>query len=204
MRTVFSLLRSLFPPPELVKGGIREALRGADVVIAASRPGPGVIKKEWVAEMNKDPIVFAEANPIPEIWPWEAKEAGARIVATGRGGFPNQINNSLGFPAAFRGVLTARARKMTDEMFYAAAEAIAKYTEETGIHEDRIIGTMEEAELYVREAMAVAEKAMELGYARRKLSRSELETEVRELIERPRKQMKALMNAGLIPPIPEG
>jgi malate dehydrogenase (oxaloacetate-decarboxylating) len=69
--------------PELIKGGIREALRGADVVIAASRPGPGVIKKEWVAEMNKDPIVFAEANPIPEIWPWEAKEAGARIVATG-------------------------------------------------------------------------------------------------------------------------
>jgi malate dehydrogenase (oxaloacetate-decarboxylating) len=104
----------------------------------------------------------------------------------------------------FRGVLTARARKMTDEMFYATAEAIAKYTEETGIHEDRIIGTMEEAELYVREAMAVAEKAMELGYARRKLSRSELEAEIRELIERPRKQMKALMDAGLIPPMPEG
>jgi malate dehydrogenase (oxaloacetate-decarboxylating) len=190
--------------PELIKGGIREALRGADVVIAASKPGPGVIKKECVAEMNKDPIVFAEANPIPEIWPWEAKEAGARIVATGRGDFPNQINNSLGFPAVFRGVLTVRARKMTDEMFYAAAEAIAKYTEETGIHEDRIIGTMEEAELYVREAMAVAEKAMELGYARRKLSRSELEAEIRELIERPRKQMKALMDAGLIPPMPEG
>jgi malate dehydrogenase (oxaloacetate-decarboxylating) len=188
--------------PECVKGGIREALKGADVVIAASTPGPGVIKKEWVAEMNKDPIVFAEANPIPEIWPWEAKEAGARIVATGRSDFPNQINNSLGFPAVFRGVLTVRARKMVDEMFYAAAVAIARYTEETGMHEERIIGTMEETELYVREAIAVAEKAMELGLARRRLSRSELEHEIRELIERPRKQMRALLGSGLIAPMP--
>jgi malate dehydrogenase (oxaloacetate-decarboxylating) len=189
--------------PECIKE-VSKAFVGADVVIAASRPGPGVIKREWIKSMNKDPIVFAEANPIPEIWPWEAKEAGARIVATGRGDFPNQINNSLGFPAVFRGVLTVRARKMTDEMFYAAAVAIAKYTEETGIHEERIIGTMNEPELYVREAIAVAEKAMELGYARRKLSRSELEAEIRELIERPRRQLKALMDAGLVAPMPEG
>jgi malate dehydrogenase (oxaloacetate-decarboxylating) len=187
--------------PECVKE-IPKAFEGADVVIAASRPGPGVIKKEWIRLMNKDAIVFAEANPIPEIWPWEAKEAGARITATGRGDFSNQINNSLGFPAVFRGVLTVRARKMVDEMFYAAAVAIAKYTEETGIHEDRIIGTMNEPELFVREAIAVAEKAMELGYARRKLSRSELEAEIRELIERPRKQMKALLESGLIKPMP--
>jgi malate dehydrogenase (oxaloacetate-decarboxylating) len=187
--------------PECVKGGIREALRGADVVIAASTPGPGVIKKEWIREMNKDPIVFAEANPIPEIWPWEAKEAGARIVATGRSDFPNQINNSLGFPAVFRGVLTVRARKMVDEMFYAAAVAIARYTEETGMHEERIIGTMEETELYVREAVAVAEKAMELGLARRRLSRSELEYEIRELIERPKRIVKALMDSGLVRPV---
>jgi malate dehydrogenase (oxaloacetate-decarboxylating) len=189
--------------PECIEE-VSKAFVGADVVIAASRPGPGVIKREWIRSMNKDPIVFAEANPIPEIWPWEAKEAGARIVATGRGDFPNQINNSLGFPAVFRGVLTVRARKMTDEMFYAAAVAIAKYTEETGIHEERIIGTMNEPELYVREAIAVAEKAMELGYARRKLSRSELEAEIRELIERPRRQLKALMDAGLVAPMPEG
>jgi malate dehydrogenase (oxaloacetate-decarboxylating) len=187
--------------PECIKE-IPKAFEGTDVVIAASRPGPGVIKKEWIRLMNKDAVVFAEANPIPEIWPWEAKEAGARITATGRGDFPNQINNSLGFPAVFRGVLTVRARKMVDEMFYAAAVAIAKYTEETGIHEDRIIGTMNEPELFVREAIAVAEKAMELGYARRKLSRSELEAEIRELIERPRKQMKALLESGLIKPTP--
>jgi len=188
--------------PEGVKD-IPKAFVGADVVIAASRPGPGVIKKEWVASMNKDAIVFAEANPVPEIWPWEAKEAGARIVATGRGDFPNQINNSLGFPAVFRGVFTVRARKMTDEMFLAAAYAIAKYAEETGIHEDRIVPKMEETEMYVREAMAVAEKAMELGYARRKLSRSELEQEIREMIERPKKEMELFVKVGLITLYPE-
>lgn len=181
-----------------VVGGIREAMRGADVVIAASRPGPGVIKKEWVAEMNKDAVVFAEANPVPEIWPWEAREAGARIVATGRSDFPNQINNSLGFPAVFRGVLTVGARKMVDEMFLAAAYAIARYTEETGLSEDRIIASMTEDELFVRESIAVAEKAMELGLARRELSRSELEYEIRELIERPKKFMKAALGLGLV------
>lgn len=186
--------------------GIREvpeAFKGADVVIAASRPGPGVIKKEWIKLMDKDAIVFAEANPIPEIWPWEAKEAGARIVATGRGDFPNQINNSLGFPAVFRGVFTVRSRKMSDEMFLAAAYAIAKYAEETGIHEERIVPRMEETEMYVREAIAVAEKAIELGYARRKPSRSELEAEIRDMIERPKKQIDLFIKHGLIPLHPE-
>ncbi|MEM1857745.1 MAG: malic enzyme-like NAD(P)-binding protein, partial [Desulfurococcaceae archaeon] len=143
------------------------------------------------------------ANPVPEIWPWEAKEAGARIVATGRGDFPNQINNSLGFPAVFRGAFSVRARKMSDEMFLAAAYAIARYTEETGIHEERIVPRMEETEMYVREAMAVAEKAIELGYARRKISKSELEAEIRELIERPRKEMEVFIKAGLITLYPE-
>ncbi|MEM3948503.1 MAG: NAD-dependent malic enzyme, partial [Zestosphaera sp.] len=133
---------------EGVTGGIKEAMKGADVVIAAAKSGPGVIKKEWVAEMNKDAIVFAEANPVPEIWPWEAKEGGARIVATGRSDFPNQINNSLGFPAVFRGVLTVRARKMVDEMFMAAAYALARYAEERGIHEEYIMPRMDEGEAY--------------------------------------------------------
>jgi len=114
---------------EGVSGGIPEAMKGADIVITASRPGPGVIKKEWIKLMSDNPIVFAEANPVPEIWPWEAKEAGARIVATGRSDFSNQINNSLGFPAVFRGVLSVRARKMTNSMFLAAAYAIARYAE---------------------------------------------------------------------------
>lgn len=190
---------------EGVVGGIPEAMKGSDVVIAASRPGPGVIKKEWIKLMNDNPIVFAEANPVPEIWPWEAEEAGARIVATGRSDLPNQINNSLGFPAVFRGVLTVRAKKMTDEMFLAAAYAIARFAERKGIHEKYIIPTMEESEMYVEEAIAVAEKAMEQGVARRKLSRSELEADIRELIERPKKFMDVAIKSGLIkiqPPYP--
>ncbi len=183
---------------EGVTGGIKEAMKGADVVIAAAKSGPGVIKKEWVAEMNKDAIVFAEANPVPEIWPWEAKEGGARIVATGRSDFPNQINNSLGFPAVFRGVLTVRARKMVDEMFIAAAYALARYAEERGIHEEYIMPRMDEDEAYVREAMAVAQKAMELGLARRTMSTSELEDEIRELIERPKKFVKLALDNNYI------
>jgi malate dehydrogenase (oxaloacetate-decarboxylating) len=183
--------------PEEVKE-VPKAFESADVVIAASRPGPGIIKKEWIKSMNKNSIVFALSNPIPEIWPWEAKEVGVKIVATGRSDFPNQINNSLGFPAVFRGVLTVRAKKMSDEMFLAAAYAIARYTEETGLHEERIIASMTETELYVREALAVAEKAIEIGYARRKLSRSELETEIRELVEKPKKYMSIAIKNNLI------
>lgn len=181
-----------------VRGGTQEAMKGADIVIAMSRPGPGIIKKEWVKEMNKDPIIFACANPIPEIWPWEAKEAGAKVVATGRSDFPNQVNNCLAFPAVFRGILSVTAKKMTDEMFIAAAEAIAKYTEETGLSNDRVVPSINEIEVFIREAIAVAEKAIELGYARRRISKSELEKEIRELIERPKIYLRTAMNAGLV------
>ncbi len=185
--------------PEGRTGGIPEAMKDADVVIAASAPGPGIIKKEWIKLMRDDPILFTLANPVPEIWPWEAKEAGARIVATGRSDFPNQINNSLGFPAVFRGVLTVRARRMTDEIFLAAAHAIAGYAERRGLSEDYIVPTMEEAEMFVEEAVAVAEKAMEIGVARRKLGRSELEDEIRELIYRPKKYMAIVLGYNYIP-----
>ncbi len=184
--------------PEGRTGGIPEAMKDADVVIAASAPGPGIIKKEWIKQMADDPILFTLANPVPEIWPWEAKEAGARIVATGRSDFPNQINNSLGFPAVFRGVLTVRARKMTDEMFLAAAYAIARYAEKKGLSEEYIVPTMEETEMYVEEAIAVAEKAIEIGVARRKISRNELEQEIRELVMRPKKYMEIALNNGYI------
>lgn len=154
---------------ENIKGDIPEAMRGADVLIAASKPGPGTIKKEWVATMAKDAIVFAEANPVPEIWPWEAKEAGARIVATGRSDFPNQINNSLGFPGIFRGALDVRATTITDEMCIAAAQELAKVAEDKGIHEEYIIPTMEEWEVFPREAVAVGTKGIEQGVAKIKL-----------------------------------
>jgi malate dehydrogenase (oxaloacetate-decarboxylating) len=177
---------------------IRKVFEGADIVIAASRPGPGIIKKEWISKMNKDAIVFAEANPVPEIWPWEAKEAGARIVATGRSDFPNQVNNSLGFPAVFRGVLTVCAKKMADEMFMAAAEALAKYAENKGINEEYILPRINEIEAYVEAAIAVAKKAKELGLARRSITNNELEIEIKELIYRSRKLMKILLDTEII------
>ncbi len=172
---------------EEVTGGIREALKNADVVIAASKPGPGIIKPEWIKKMNDNPIVFALANPVPEILPEEALKAGARIVATGRSDYPNQVNNSLGFPAVFRGALQVRARKITDEMCIAAAEALAEYTEETGLSENRIIPSMMEEEAYVREAVAVARKALEQGVVRRKESIRVIEEEIREMIHRARR-----------------
>lgn len=187
---------------EGLSGGIPEALKGADVCIAASRPGPGVIKKEWVREMANDAIVLACANPIPEIWPWEAKEAGARIVGTGRSDFPNQVNNSLGFPAIFRGVLDVKARTVTDEMCVAAAYALASYAERKGLHEDYILPTMEDWEVYVEEAVACALKSIEQGVARVKLSRNELWERASRIIGEARRSLEALWKAGLIRPPP--
>lgn len=177
---------------------LEEAFKGADVLIAASRPGPGVVRTDWIRLMNRDPVVLALANPVPEIWPWEAKEAGARVVATGRSDLPNQVNNSLSFPAVFRGALTVRAKRITDEMLQAAAHALVRYVEETGLSEERIVPRMDEREAYVREAVAVAEKAVELGLARRTVGRSTIETEVREVIDRVQKLTRSLNEAGLI------
>ncbi|RLE51755.1 MAG: malate dehydrogenase [Candidatus Methanomethylicota archaeon] len=185
-------------------GGIPEALEGADVCVAMSRPGPGVIKPEWISKMADNAIVFACANPIPEIWPWEAKDAGAKIVGTGRSDFPNQVNNSLGFPGIFRGVLDVRARTITDEMCVAAAKAIAEYAEEKGLHEDYILPTMADWEVYPREAVACALKSIEQGVARIKPSRQELWERAVKIISEARKSLEVLMKAGLIkPPPPE-
>ncbi len=185
-------------------GGIAEAMRGTDVCIALSKPGPGVILPEWVAAMNRDAIVFPAANPIPEIWPWEAKEAGARIVGTGRSDFANQVNNSLVFPAIFRGVLDVRATTITDEMAIAAAGEIALFAEERGIDEDNIMPTMDEWEVFPREAVAVALKAQEQGVARLDLSREELYKLAEDKIWRAREMIDVLMEREIIPPAPEG
>jgi malate dehydrogenase (oxaloacetate-decarboxylating) len=179
-------------------GDIAEAFKGVDAVVAASKPGPGTIKKEWVATMADNAIVFACANPIPEIWPWEAKEAGARIVATGRSDFPNQVNNSLGFPAIFRGVLDVKAKTVTDDMCIAAAEELAKFAEERGIHEEDILPRMEEWEVFPREAVACALKSIEQGVARVKLSRHELYERAVSIIKNARESLKVLMREGLI------
>jgi len=184
-------------------GDIPEALKSADVVIGMSKPGPGVIKKEWVQSMADNAIVFACANPIPEIWPWEAKEAGARIVATGRSDFPNQVNNSLGFPGIFRGALDVRAKTITDEMCIAAAKELARIAEEKGLSEDYIIPTMEDWEVYPREATAVGMKAIELGLARLKMSEDELYETAYNTIKGARELVHMMMREGFIPPAPD-
>jgi malate dehydrogenase (oxaloacetate-decarboxylating) len=177
-------------------------MRGTDVCIAFSKPGPGTILPEWVSAMNEDAVVFPAANPIPEIWPWEAKEAGARIVGTGRSDFPNQVNNSLGFPAIFRGVLDVQATTITDEMAIAAAREIARFAEERGIHEDNIMPTMDEWEVFPREAVAVALKAQEQGVARLNLSRDELYSMAKAKIHQAREMVQCLMEKEIIPPVP--
>ena len=184
------------------RGGPAETMRGADVCIAFSKPGPGTILPEWVSSMAEGAILFPCANPIPEIWPWEAKEAGARIVGTGRSDFPNQVNNSLGFPGIFRGVLDVRARTITDEMAIAAAEELALCAEERGIHEENIVPTMDEWEVFPREAVAVALKAQEQGVARLSLSREELYDMAETKIRQARDMVQFLMEKELIPPMP--
>ena len=179
-------------------GEISEAFKGVDAVVAASKPGPDTIKKEWISTMADRSILFACANPIPEIWPWEAKEAGARIVATGRNDFPNQVNNSLGFPAIFRGVLDVKAKTVTDDMCIAAAQELAKFAEERGMHEDDILPHMEEWEVFPREAVACALKSIEQGVARVKPSRQELYERATAIIKNAKESAELLMKKGLI------
>ena len=190
--------------PEMREGGNREAMEGSDIAIAASKPGPGTLVKEDVAGMADDAIIFACANPIPEIWPWEAKEGGAKIIATGRSDFPNQVNNSLVFPAIFRGALDVRAKTITDEMCIASATELAKYAEDRGLNDEYIIPSMEEWEIYPRQAMQTGLKAIEQGIARKKLSRQELYDSAESIIKRTQDIVKLLMRQGFIaPPPPE-
>ncbi len=179
-------------------GDVSEAFKGADVVVAASKPGPDTIKKAWIKTMAHDGVLFACANPIPEIWPWEAEEAGARIVATGRSDFPNQVNNSLGFPGIFRGVLDVKARTVTDDMCIAAAQELAKFAEEREIHEKYILPKMEEWEVFPREAVACALKSIEQGVARVKPSRQELYDRASAIIQNARQSTELLMKHDLI------
>ncbi|HOE14202.1 MAG TPA: NADP-dependent malic enzyme [Candidatus Saccharicenans sp.] len=184
--------------PKNKQGDMAESIKGADVLISVSASGPGVIKPEWIKTMARDAIVFAEANPIPEIWPWEAKEAGARIVATGRSDFPNQVNNSLGFPGIFRGTLDVRAKTITDEMCIAAANELAKVAEDNGINEEYIIPNMDQWEVFPREAVAVGRKAIEQGVARKDIPADELYKMAENTIRKAREEVQLLMKEGFI------
>ena len=184
-------------------GDISEALHDTDICLAASKPGPGTIKKDWVTTMANDSVVFATANPIPEIWPWEAADAGARIIATGRSDFPNQINNSLGFPGIFRGTLDVRAETITDEMCLAAAYELAKTAEDNGLTEAYIVPTMDSWEVFPREAVAVGMKAISQNIARVKPSRQELYDTAISVIKKSRDVTQSLMKQGFIIDAPE-
>jgi malate dehydrogenase (oxaloacetate-decarboxylating) len=182
------------------EGGIPEALEGADVVIALSKPGPGTLKTDWIRKMAKDAIVFACANPVPEIWPWEAKEGGAVVVATGRSDFPNQVNNSLGFPGIFRGTLDVRAKTITDSMCFAASHALAETAVEQGLDEDHILPTMDDWQVFTREAAAVAAKAVEEGIAMKPMTYEEELKNAEKIIRRSRDLTKTMMAEGFIAP----
>ena len=184
--------------PACRQGTMADAIKGADVLVCVSTPGPGTVKPEWIKTMAPDAIVFAEANPVPEIWPWEAKEAGARIVATGRSDFPNQVNNSLGFPGIFRGALDVRAKTITDEMCIAAARELAKVAEDKGIHEDYIVPNMDEWEVFPREAVAVGSKAIEQGVARFNFPAEDRLKMAEEIIRTARNQVQWMMKEGFI------
>ena len=190
--------------PDKVEGGIAEALVGCDVVISLSIPDPDTIKPAWLKKMNKNGIGFFCANPLPEIWPWDAKEAGLRVVATGRSDFPNQVNNSIGFPAIFRGTLDVKARTITDEMCIAAAYELAKFAEEQGLKDDHIVPSMADTEVFIREAVAVGMKAIEQGVARENMTREELTKRAGKMIREARETVETLMKTGMIPPAPKG
>jgi malate dehydrogenase (oxaloacetate-decarboxylating) len=180
-----------------------EAMTGADVLIALSKPGPDTVSPEDIKRMAPKSIVFACANPVPEIYPYAAKEAGAFIVATGRGDFPNQVNNSVGFPGILKGALLVRAKGISDGMAIAAARSLAKYAEDRGITPDNIIATMEEPGVFPHEAADVAMQAVKEGLARVNLSREEVFKRAEEDITYARNLVASMVKEGYIKEVPE-
>ena len=150
--------------PQRQSGALADVIQGADVFMGFS--APGVLTGDMVRTMAQDPVIFACANPTPEIFPEEALEAGARVVGTGRSDYPNQINNVLVFPGIFRGALDVRARDINDAMKVAAAKAIASLIPESGLREDNIIPSAFDPRVAQAVAAAVAQAARETGVAR--------------------------------------
>ncbi len=148
----------------IVKGTLADAMKDADIFLGVS--APGVVTTEMVQSMKEDPIVFACANPVPEIYPEKAKEGGARVVATGRSDYPNQINNVLAFPGIFRGAFDVRARDINEEMKIAAAKAIAGVISDEELSEDNIIPKAFDERIKDAVSAAVADAAIKTGTAR--------------------------------------
>ncbi|MCM3572176.1 MULTISPECIES: NADP-dependent malic enzyme [Mesobacillus] len=155
-----------------VEGSLADAIKGADVFIGVSVAG--ALTSEMVQTMNNDPVIFAMANPVPEIMPDEAKAAGAAVIGTGRSDFPNQVNNVLAFPGIFRGALDARATHINEKMKVAAVNAIASLIEESELSSDYVIPGPFDPRVAPAVAAAVANAAMETGVARIKVDPEEV------------------------------
>ena len=177
---------------------MEKALDGAEVLIAMSKPGPDTVKQDWIRRMGTKPIVFACANPVPEIYPYAAKEAGAYIVATGRGDFPNQVNNSMGFPGILKGALLVRAHKITDEMAIEAAYSVANFAEKKGIHPEYIMPTMDETDMFAQVAADVATMAVKNRVARRQLDHETVYRKTLQDIQEARAAVDLLMKHDFI------
>jgi len=165
--------------PDKVKGDLSEAIEGADVFIGVSVAG--ALTKEMISKMKDDPIIFAMANPDPEILPDVAKESGARVIGTGRSDYPNQVNNVLAFPGIFRGALDVRATQINEHMKAAAVRAIASLITEEELHEDYVIPAPFDNRVAPKVAKYVAEAAMEAGVARIEVDPESIAAKAREL-----------------------
>ena len=150
---------------EQKQGSLADALEGADVFVGVS--APGMVTEAMVLSMNPDSIIFAMANPVPEIMPQAAKNAGALVVGTGRSDFPNQVNNVLAFPGIFRGALDVHAKEINEEMKLAAVYAIAGLIADEELHADYVIPDPFDPRVAAHVAAAVAKAAMETGVARK-------------------------------------
>jgi len=176
-----------------VQGSLADAIRGADVFIGVSVEG--AVTKEMVASMNRDPIIFAMANPIPEIMPEDAYASGAKVVGTGRSDFPNQVNNVLAFPGIFRGALDVRARGINEEMKIAAARAIAELIDEDELRPDYVIPAPFDPRVVPNVAAAVAKAAMETGMARIHVDTKEIYERTMQMNKRiPAEEAERLLN----------
>ena len=166
---------------EQKKGTLADALVGADVFVGVS--AAGAVTKEMVHSMNRDSIIFAMANPVPEIMPGEAKEAGALVVGTGRSDFPNQVNNILAFPGIFRGALDVQAKEINEEMKLAAVYAIAGLISNEELHTDYVIPDPFDLRVATHVAVAVANAAMETGVSRKYVNVEEIKKRLLTLSE---------------------
>nr|WP_245203534.1 malic enzyme-like NAD(P)-binding protein [Ammoniphilus resinae] len=158
--------------PQRLQGTLADAIKGADVFVGVS--AAGAVTKEMVQSMERDPIIFAMANPDPEITPADAKEAGAKVIGTGRSDYPNQVNNVLAFPGIFRGALDVYATEINEDMKVAAVMALAELISEDELHEDYVIPKAFDPRVAPQVAAAVAKAAMDSGVARRTVDPEEV------------------------------